>query len=68
MYRMNIEEDVSSEEKMNTSNDINEKNAKVDDDTIDFTYRGPSRYVLNLDYEDKFIGSSFMMHIVIITF
>ena len=40
MYMMNLDEDVSSDEKMNTTDDANLDVSKGDGSTIDFTYRG----------------------------
>ena len=40
MYMMNLDEDVSSDEKMNTTDDGNLDISKGDNQTIDFTYRG----------------------------
>ena len=46
MYMMNLEEDDSIDDKMNTTNDGNENNSKGDNEKIDFTYRGVSRYLV----------------------
>ena len=46
MYMMNLEEDDSIDDKMNTTNDGNENNSKGDNENIDFTYRGVSRYLV----------------------
>lgn len=40
MYMMNLDEDVSSDEKMNTTDEANLDVSKGDGTTIDFTYRG----------------------------
>merc|ERR1712038_170834 len=40
MYMMNLDEDVSSDEKMNITDDANLDVSKGDGSTIDFTYRG----------------------------
>merc|ERR1712038_1905324 len=40
MYMMNLDEDVSSDEKMNTTDDVNLDVSKGAGSTIDFTYRG----------------------------
>merc|ERR1711972_824159 len=40
MYMMNLDEDVSSDEKMNTTDEGNLDVSKGDGTTIDFTYRG----------------------------
>ena len=45
MYMMNLEEDDSIDDKMNTTNDGNENNSKGDNENIDFTYRGVRRYL-----------------------
>merc|ERR1711936_351896 len=42
MYMMNLEEDDSIDDKMNTTNGENENNSKGDNENIDFTYRGVS--------------------------
>ena len=43
---MNLEEDDSIDDKMNTTHDGNENNSKGDNENIDFTYRGVSRYLV----------------------
>ena len=43
---MNLEEDDSIDDKMNTTNDGNKNNSKGDNENIDFTYRGLSRYLV----------------------
>ena len=46
---MNLDEDVSSDEKMNTTDDGNLNISKGDNETIDFTYRGVHiRYIITI--------------------
>ena len=60
MYMMNLDEDVSSDEKMNTTEEANLDVSKGDGTTIDFTYRGAHIrwYISNSNSLENYVNNA----------